>query len=190
MRKIIIFILFLFLIGCDENPQTQVESNQQQIGIIPTVSTAVSPGKSSIVGQAVSIASSSPQPLPDTAVRLAIVFWNEDETDGAFIIDEASSPTVFTDELGGFVFTDLEPQDYVIVIGELYGQNVILSESDGAAKIFSTTADEVLNVGVLQVNLEAAPDYSATPSTIQSVPPYPVPTNPASDSAYPPATDN
>ena len=174
------------LISCSSDTSTQIESDQS-IGVIPTLSSTAMPGKSAIVGQVVSIAGQQPQPLPNTEVRIASVIWNEDKTDGAFVIDEASNPTFITDDLGGFVFTDIEPQDYVIVVGELYGQNVILSKPDGTARIFTLTADNILNVGTLQVDLNLAPDYSLTPDVPTLVAPaYPVPNEQSGDNdSYP-----
>ena len=93
-------------------------------------------------------------------------YWNDDRSDGAFTIDESSSPTTFTDQSGGFVFRDIVSRDYVIVIGDLYSQNVIMAHPDGKAVIYSPEDGKVLDVGVLEVDLAAAPIFSITPDEI------------------------
>ena len=97
-----------------------------------------------------------------------------------FLIDESASPITITDENGLFVFNELEPRDYVIVVGDLYGQHVILSNNDGTAQIFTAEAGQVLDVDMLKVDLASAP-INVTPSREDS---YPPPNTP-SPSAYP-----
>ena len=111
-------------------------------------------GKAAIVGQVVTTASGEPVLLPNTVVRLAKVFWNEDNTDGAFVLEGARSPSDITDEKGVFVHADLEPADYVVVVGEAIGIHEIIANPDGSARIFTVEEGEVKYVGIIRVNLE------------------------------------
>jgi hypothetical protein len=106
-----------------------------------------------MTGQVFSIPSGS-KPLAGVVVRLARVFWNEQKTDGAFALEAARSPSTFTDADGVFFFSDLEPADYVIVVGELQGDHVIISEPTGKARIFTAESDKIVDVGKLTVDLE------------------------------------
>ncbi|MFV2044192.1 MAG: hypothetical protein ACC700_13295 [Anaerolineales bacterium] len=106
------------------------------------------------MGQIVSTSSGGKQPLQGIVVRLATVHWSEDKTEGAFVLDGASAPSAKTVEDGVFTFNDIEPGDYVIVVGDVMGLNVIISEPSGAAKVYSTTMGQVLDVGLLEVSLE------------------------------------
>lgn len=108
-------------------------------------------GKSALVGQVFSIYTK--MPLPNTIVRLAKVFWNEDHSDGTYILEGATSPGYITDEFGVFLFEDLEPADYVVVIGDIVGYHVIIKEPDGKAKVYTLKPGEVLNLGVIDVEL-------------------------------------
>ena len=110
--------------------------------------------KSAMVGQIATISSGGKQPLQGMVVRLATVHWSEDKTEGAFVLDGASAPSAKTVEDGVFIFTDIEPGDYVIVVGDVMGLHEIISEPDGAAKIYSTAKGQVLDAGLLEVSLE------------------------------------
>jgi hypothetical protein len=135
--------------------------------------------ESTISGQVLSISGRSPEPLKATEARLAAVFWDDTKTEAAFLIDAATSPTTLTDEAGSFKFIRIEPRDYVIVVGDLYGQNVILSNPDGSAVVYTAQPGEVLDVGILEVDLEAALVIVPTPVEIYP-PPIITPTpNPA-----------
>jgi hypothetical protein len=133
-----------------------------------------------MTGSVISISDQNPGPLPGTEIRLAKAYWNEDRTDGAFVIDETTSPITITDDNGKFAFTAIEARDYVIVIGDLYGQNVIFANADGSARIYTTELGSSLDVGVLQVDLASAPPFPATP--VQA---YPPPVTTATPYIYP-----
>jgi len=154
-------------------------STQAALISVTDLDATVSPSESRITGTVISIAEQGKGPLQETEVRLAKVYWNDDQSDGAFVIDETADPVAISDDEGKFTFTMLEVRDYVIVVGDLYGQNVIISNSDGSARIFKTQLGETLDVGVLQVNLASAPAFPSTPI------PYPPPITTATPFAYP-----
>ena len=148
-RLFIIWIAIIFLSGCanlNTNPEPETEHLQ---GYVDTIE--VTQDKGAILGQIIS--NTEDQPLTGTVVRLAEVFWNDDNSDGAFVLKGGASPGNFTDENGVFVIQDLEPADYVIVVGEVIGTHEIVSEPDGSAKIYAVIAGEVLLIEPLHVNL-------------------------------------
>ena len=112
------------------------------------------PGKAAIVGQVVTDASGEPVLFPNTVVRLAKVFWNEENTDGAFVLEGGSSPSDITDEMGVFVHNNIEPGDYVAVVGDVIGIHEIISNSDGSAKIFTAEEGQIINIGIIRVSIE------------------------------------
>ena len=134
----------------------RVPQSPNEVGRATNLEHSVKPeaSKAAILGQIVSISSEGKQPLQEMVVRLAIVHWSEDKTEGAFVLDGASAPSAITVEDGVFTFVDIEPGDYVIVVGDVMGLHVIISEPSGAAKIYSTTTGQVLDVGLLEVILE------------------------------------
>ncbi|MFZ5917805.1 MAG: hypothetical protein ACOYZ7_12770 [Chloroflexota bacterium] len=161
-------ILFFLLTACSSTPGPAVTENVSPLGLVSPVATSqpaptpVSsrvtvrvtplPAKSALTGQVISAVGGS-GPLVETVVRLARVFWNEQKTDGAFSLEVASSPSAVTDAAGAFFFANVEPADYVIVIGDLEGEHVILSNPDGSARIFTAEPNKIVDVGKLEVRL-------------------------------------
>lgn len=111
------------------------------------------PGKAGVVGKVMTTNGGNVRPLKETVVRLARVFWNEEKTDGAFVLEGARSPSTISTADGVFVFNNVDPADYVIIVGEVIGDHVIISEPDGKARIYTATAGQTLEVPTLEINL-------------------------------------
>jgi hypothetical protein len=99
------------------------------------------------------LSASNSAPLENTAIHLARVFWNQDHTEGVYVLEGARSPSYVTDREGFFAFTNVEPADYVIVVGDVYGHYAVISNPDGTAKIFSIEEGKILDIGQIRVNL-------------------------------------
>ena len=54
---------------------------------------------------------------------------------------------------GTFVFQDVDPADYVMAVGELMGDHVVIAESNGKARIFTAEQGKTLDLGTLKVDL-------------------------------------
>jgi hypothetical protein len=117
------------------------------------VQITLTPTKAALSGKVYTSYSGSLQPLKGTVVRLAKVFWNNDKTDGAFVLEGGSSPSTITNQKGEFVFGNIDPADYVVVVGDAEGDNEIIAETNGKAKIYKVEADKILDVGTLKVKL-------------------------------------
>lgn len=140
----------LLLTSCSSTPESTtspaVQEAMDQIEL--------EPGKAAIVGQVVTNASGEPVLLPNTVVRLARVFWNEENSDGAFVLEGGSSPSDITNEMGVFAYVNIEPADYVVVVGEVIGFHEIISNPDGSAKIFTAKEGQIIDVGIIRVSIE------------------------------------
>lgn len=94
------------------------------------------------------------QPLVDVAVRLAEVHREADNPDeGAYVLDGAFSPGARTDGEGYFVMENIEPIEYVLVVGDVYGIYTVVANSDGRPKVWQTQAGQVVDFGVVNVTL-------------------------------------
>lgn len=146
--KLLLISLLVFLTACSSNP-----FNQQSKNPIEAIKASVTPipGQGAMVGQV--LTQSTGEPLTDTVVRLARVFWNEEKSGGAFVLEGATSPSAITTSEGTFAFTNVPPADYVLVVGEVMGYNVIIQESDGSARIYSIQPDDILEIEPLSVEL-------------------------------------
>lgn len=121
----------------------------QPSSIVPVPGTAV------VVGRAVTAETNNPAFLVSMPVRLARVFWNADKSDGAFVLEGATSPSALIQEDGSFVFLNVVPADYVIVIGDPFGYNAIITEPNGKARVITVEAGKTFNVGTLMVTLKS-----------------------------------
>ena len=146
---IILLNLFLLLCGCAQPSSTPDPDSILINNYLETV--VVNQVQGAMVGQIISTTDN--QPLTNTVVRLAKVLWDDKSSEGTFVLSGASSPGDITDELGVFVIDELDPADYVIVVGDVIGYNEIISESDGSAKIYTIVAGEALEIESLRVNL-------------------------------------
>jgi hypothetical protein len=116
---------------------------------VPVIRLTPLPGKSALAGVVVS--SSTRDHLSQTVVRLARIYWDEARKEGAFVLDGANSPGAITNEKGEFFFSNLEAADYVVVVGDIQGNNAIVSNTDGSAKTFTAAPDKILDAGTLEV---------------------------------------
>jgi hypothetical protein len=174
--------LVALLAACGPAEQSGTPETTESGTLAPSADDiTVSAAESAVVGRVVSPSGLGTEPLPKTEVRLASVFWNDDKSEGAFVVDATSGPTAITDQNGAFAFDELRPTDYVLVVGDLFGQHVILSNPDGSAMIYTATVGQVLDVGDIEVDLASAPIL--TPVAVDSYP-APAATVP-SPGAYP-----
>jgi hypothetical protein len=91
------------------------------------------------------------QPYPKAAVWLAQVY--REGEDSAYVLDAASSPAEYADENGVFVIANVEPTEYVIVVGDPETEYVVIPADTGRARIWATEAGKILDVGQLNVSL-------------------------------------
>jgi hypothetical protein len=82
---------------------------------------------------------------------LAEVYRQDGE--GAFVLDGARSPGAITDPQGHFLIPEIEPVEYVVIIGDVFGEYVILDQPNGEAQVWTAEADQILDLGVLEVAL-------------------------------------
>ncbi len=144
MKKYLLTLLLLVLIvsftlvGCTNKPAS----------LAPTIPTPEAT-KTVITGQLVNKASSIP--YTNTLVRLAEVYRNE-QGEGAFALDQSYSPGTYTDENGYFVFSNLTPGEFVMVIGDpTVNYLIITDETTNQAKIYKGDPGQILDIGTLSI---------------------------------------
>jgi len=126
-----ILMLLILLSGCT--------STDTPPGVdIPTLSPPTA-GMSSVTGRV--IHKQTKEPFTNTIVRLAEIVRPEQGED-VFVLDQAFSPGARTDEAGIFVFQDVEPKEYAIVVGDVERIYEIIPDSSGAAKSFPAEPEE------------------------------------------------
>jgi hypothetical protein len=150
---VIVLIFVLFLSACQGESESTSTPGEQTSDI----QTFPSPesGKGSVSGVVYSNISNAP--LKAVTVRLAEVVRQGEEA--AFVLDAAFSPGAVTDENGNFFFQNVDPKEYVLVVGnvEVYQGYEIMQEDDGSARVYLVEDGKVLDLGELRVNLVEQP---------------------------------
>jgi hypothetical protein len=156
-------LVLILLAGCQPAPQIETSSEPESTMEVaqvtppstPQPSTGLEAGKSTVVGQVFSTRTNAP--MVNMGVRLAEVHRQGEE--GAFLLDTAFSPGDFTDEEGYFSFDNIEPGEYVVVVGnvEVYEGYVIIPDSTGRPQVYDFPSDEVTDIGTLRVGLDPQP---------------------------------
>jgi hypothetical protein len=168
-RKLIIFCMLfqLFLSSCNKGLPSTINPE-----VLPTGTPPPSPeaGKTTIIGQ---IKQQDGSPFSDVIVSLANVARDTQGKGGAFILDIARSPSTYSDTYGYFIIQNIDPGEYVVVIGDVEIPQLyeVVKEPNGDAKVWNFPADQVTDVGALTVNF-VIPTLVPT----NSGGPYPEPT--------------
>ncbi len=141
-------------------PQTQVQSPLAApvSPLPPPPGLAIDAGKSAVYGRLLS--SASGQPIAGAIVRLAEVYCPEDlelktqeekEENCFWALDDAFSPSTYSEANGDIVFTNTEARDYAILVGDIGTRYELVKDKAGKVIVYSTIADEPLDVGVHSV---------------------------------------
>lgn len=162
----LISMLLLFLAGCVplstqvsplpltvEDPVGTPSTSEPADAALASQTPQANLATATVIGTVISTSTKDAAALVGMPVRLARVFWNEDKSDGAFVLEGATSPSALIAEDGSFTLSNVPPADYVIVVGDPMGSNVIISEADGKARVITLAAGEVFDIGQLEVAL-------------------------------------
>lgn len=137
-------LVLMVLVGC--TPSEKITPNQQ---VESTTLPSPQPDKAMMVGKIISLETGSP--LTNVPVRLASVY--RQGNDGAFVLDVSHSPGNFSQSDGNFVIEDINPGEYLIVVGEPENNNyVIFQDEDKKPVSYQLEANKVLEVGTLKVD--------------------------------------
>ena len=107
------------------------------------------PGMATVTGRVIS--ENTELPLAETIVRLAEVVRQDEEA--AYVLDVAFSPGTDSDGEGFFIFENVDPIEYVIVVGDVYENYKVIVDEEGKAKPWKAVENQILKVGELIVDL-------------------------------------
>jgi hypothetical protein len=138
---LILSILFMLLTACGKPPVVAPSD-------LPLSIQKAEPGKATIIGKIISAYSNEPLMK---AVWLAEVHRKGDQA--IFVLNAVSSPGIYSDKNGTFVFTNVDPLEYVIVVGDPEGLNQVVNDDSGKPKVWNFSAGETIDIGELKVNL-------------------------------------
>lgn len=140
----------------DTAPQNDktIEAPAMAYSAAPPTYPTSAPKTGTVTGRLVS--STSGAPLNHEIVRLAEVECPEGvepadkRSKCVWTLSNAFSPSTFTDENGFFVFNDLDPRDYVVIVGDMIGKNTKLADENGPF-MWEALSDEVTDIGEFHI---------------------------------------
>lgn len=111
-------------------------------------------GKAGLLGKLIN---ENNAPVGGEVVRLARVVWSEDRTAASFVIDGANSPSTISEEDGLFIFLNLDPGEYVIVVRNIDINPIVIPKSPGSneAAVFTTKSGQILDVNTIKINTDS-----------------------------------
>jgi len=118
--------------------------------------TSIAKGRAVVKGRLFSTKTNAP--LVNAVVRLAEVYYANDaqaaeKSGGVYALDNAFSPSAFTDVDGNFVFTDIEARDYVLIVGDIFGTWALaLDESQEKPTVWSAIERSVTDIGAVHID--------------------------------------
>ncbi|MGB9585800.1 MAG: hypothetical protein ACPL7A_00085 [Anaerolineales bacterium] len=155
MRKFAIYTVLLtvtIILGLSACQKSQFQSMPSPLMTnlaTPTFLPSPQLGRAHLMGQVVSKVTN--MPLREVPVRLARVY--REGSEAIFVLDAAFSPGGVTGEDGYFIIQNIDPGEYVIVIGNPEGLYEIISEPSGEARVWRLMPDQVIDTGVLCVGI-------------------------------------
>jgi hypothetical protein len=111
----------------------------------------IADGKAMVVGRLIS--TKNGLPLNHAVVRLAEIHCpdgiepDEKQEKCFWALDNAFSPSTFTDETGYFEFKDVDALDYVVLVGDMIGEHAFVKDAEDKQIIFAALPNQVTDVG-------------------------------------------
>jgi hypothetical protein len=149
----IAFILLLGLAACQPpNAVTPVAVPTATVPAIPTPGTPT-PGKATVTGRALALDTGAP--FVNMVIRLApVLHLDSNPNDDTFVLDNGNSPAAITNSQGYFVLANVDPKEYVVIVGDVDTSYAVATVQPDKAKVWKLTADQVTDVGEIRVVLK------------------------------------
>ena len=146
---ILLITCFIIFLGACKPLSSNLEISSTSEQVTSTPFPLPETGKATLIGRVLS--TTTGEPLPNMLIRLARVYREDDKA--AFVLEDAFSPGGMTDAEGYFTIPNIDPIEYVIVVGDVYSDYKIIEGKDGRAQPWATSEGEILDVGELKVDL-------------------------------------
>ena len=136
-KIIIVFSTLLLIIGCRDHNENNNTVLENKIDLLPNTC--------GFIGTLLDI---NQKPVVGEVVWLGEVIWNEDKSEGHFVIDGGRSPSTVSDESGNFIFESINTNDYVVIIGNLELDPLIIpnQSNPNEAEIFNCTDGTLIDL--------------------------------------------
>ena len=108
------------------------------------------PGTGTVVGVLLVKAGNEATPVSNQILYLAEVIKNEQGEDSFAAMDRANSPKAITDNQGHFLFVNVPPGNYGLVLDTISNSYLLLQPGSEDAVLVKATADSTIDLGTLE----------------------------------------
>jgi len=130
--RLIIILLLVLCPGCKASRGINVQVPSPETGFAIIYGELVTPTN---------------EPIKDMTIRLARVYRFDDlDDEGTFILDDAKSPSATSDDQGKYMFLNIEPGEYVLIIGSIHIDYKIISESTDIPIVYEVGPGDTLRI--------------------------------------------
>jgi len=148
MQKLFLFVILLSLLRCAPGPQiSPLKSSMQSVStLIPQQIPQPAPGTGVIVGMLK--LEHTNQPMVGIELYLAQHIGATQDTP-IYKLDPNSAPHAITGYDGRFVFKDIPPGRYAIVVWNPFNSFLVRNPATGSELVIEVGPDQVYDVGIL-----------------------------------------
>lgn len=138
-------------------PATQASPLATPTAIARSTEVPPSAGKASVTGRLID--AKAGEPMGNQALSLPSVVCPAGATEEnvreqcVYMVDAAFDPSALTDQEGRFVFRDIDPGRYVLLVGNPEVRYTVLADAARKPLIWKVEADEITELGDLAVEL-------------------------------------
>jgi len=153
MRLLFLSVLLILLFaGCNKSGTLPIITKATPL--ISKATPLPTPKKGTAIVTGTMIDKAGKKPLGDQLVRLSKIYG--EGKDAIYVYNESSDPGTYTAETGFFVFTDVNPGSYAVILIDNNGNYSPIIEN--ADKIITVDAveDKVISMGDITVDLESS----------------------------------
>lgn len=142
------FFLFVILVVSACSP---VATDQTSVPTKPLDLQLASPAadRTTVTGQMVSLLDG--QPFQTTLIRLAVI--HGEGVESIYVLNDSTSPGAYTDSNGVFVFENIDPGFYAVLITDSNGNYLTINETADKILTIEAVAGKITETGTIKVDL-------------------------------------
>ena len=148
LKYLISIFPLILLVACSSQPIPQATVSGPDATTTPTKSIPTPSAGAGIVSGKMLLNSASPEPAYPVLLVLAEVI----EVDGKPMVagfDRSTAPSTLTKSDGAFIFTDVKPGKYALVVDRIMDAFLLNNPKDGGDLLFEVKPGEITDAGTL-----------------------------------------
>ncbi len=145
-RWMLFLLVILVVSACSPvvTDQTSVPTKPSELQLA-----APAADKATVTGQMVSLLDD--QPFQTTLIRLAVI--HGEGVESIYVLNDGTSPGAYTNANGVFVFENIDPGSYAVLITDANGNYLTINETADKILTVEGVAGKITEMGTIKVDL-------------------------------------